>query len=104
MSDAHKSDLLLVVVTLFAAFGWMFSKEALNGFPPLLFIGVRFLFAGLLLVSACSVAFLLPVAFGAINQWLGIRTAVFMLLFGLLGLCLLMFAVGTRHRVYQYLS
>src|SRR5690554_818879 len=62
------------------------------------------LFAGLLLVSACSVAFLLPVAFGAINQWLGIRTAVFMLLFGLLGLCLLMFAVGTRHRVYQYLS
>src|SRR5690554_3607265 len=62
------------------------------------------LFAGLLLVSACSVAFLLPVAFGAINQWLGIRTAVFMLLFGLLGLCLLMFAVGARHRVYQYLS
>ena len=28
MSDAHKSDLLLVVVTLLAAISWMFSKEA----------------------------------------------------------------------------
>ena len=41
--------MLLLLVTVLAAISWMFSKEALNGFPPLLFIGVRFLMAGLLL-------------------------------------------------------
>ncbi|HLV77544.1 MAG TPA: DMT family transporter [Marinobacter sp.] len=46
MSDAHKSDLLLVVVTLFAAVGWMFSKEAVLMMPPLMFMAVRFLIAG----------------------------------------------------------
>lgn len=46
MSDAHKSDLLLVVVTLFAAFGWMFSKEAVLMMPPLMFMAARFLIAG----------------------------------------------------------
>jgi len=43
------ADLLLLLVTVLAAISWMFSKEALDGFPPLLFIGVRFLLAGLLL-------------------------------------------------------
>src|SRR5690554_2126270 len=46
MSDAHMSDLLLVVVTLFAAFGWMFSKEAVVMMPPLMFMAARFLIAG----------------------------------------------------------
>jgi len=50
------------------------------------------LFAGFLLVVACSVAFVLPLLFGAINQWLGVRTAVFMILFGLLGGSLLIAA------------
>ncbi|GAA0556489.1 DMT family transporter [Halomonas salifodinae] len=45
-----KADLLLLAVTLLAAAGWIFSKEALNGLPPLLFIGSRFLLAGLLLL------------------------------------------------------
>ncbi|MET4026077.1 NNP family nitrate/nitrite transporter-like MFS transporter [Marinobacter sp. MBR-99] len=54
------------------------------------------LFAGFLLVSACSVAFVLPVLFGAVNQWLGVRTAVFMILFLLLSSSLLMFARDTR--------
>lgn len=49
-ADSHlKADLLLVLVTLLAAAGWIFSKEALAGLPPLLFIGVRFLLAGMLL-------------------------------------------------------
>lgn len=48
-SNAAKSDLLLVVVTLLAAVGWIFSKEALSGIPPLMFIGFRFLVAGLVL-------------------------------------------------------
>ncbi|MGO1500606.1 MAG: MFS transporter [Marinobacter sp.] len=53
--------------------------------------------AGLLLVSACSVAFLLPVFFGAVNHWLGVRSAVFMILFLLLCVCQVMFARFRRH-------
>lgn len=49
-----KADLALFVTTLIATAGWIFSKEALAGLPPLLFIGTRFLSAGLLL-SAFSV-------------------------------------------------
>jgi len=48
-SNHLKADLLLVVVTLLAAAGWIFSKEALQGLPPILFIGIRFLLAGLIL-------------------------------------------------------
>lgn len=54
------------------------------------------LYAGFLLVAACSVAFVLPLLFGAVNQWLGVRTAVFMILFGLFGGSLLMFAWWVR--------
>lgn len=44
-----KADLLLVGVTILASAGWIFSKEALTGLPPLLFIGIRFILAGALL-------------------------------------------------------
>ncbi|MCA0914290.1 MFS transporter [Marinobacter nauticus] len=54
------------------------------------------LFAGVLLVSACAVAFVLPVAFGGLNQWLGVRTAVFMILFLLLSGSLLLFSRHAR--------
>jgi drug/metabolite transporter (DMT)-like permease len=51
-NDNHlKADALMLLVTLIAACGWVFSKEAMQGLPPLLFIGVRFLLAGLLLVG-----------------------------------------------------
>ncbi|MGC8119132.1 DMT family transporter [Marinobacter sp. VGCF2001] len=46
MSDAHKSDIYLVLVTLLAAVGWMFSKEAVLMMPPLMFMAARFLIAG----------------------------------------------------------
>ncbi|WP_373183696.1 DMT family transporter [Halomonas campaniensis] len=46
-----RADLLLLLVTMLAASGWIFSKEALNGLPPLLFIGSRFLLAGLVLAA-----------------------------------------------------
>lgn len=52
ISATVKADLLLVIVTLLAAAGWMFSKEALQGLPPLLFIGVRFFLAGCVLAAA----------------------------------------------------
>ncbi|PID43465.1 MAG: EamA family transporter [Proteobacteria bacterium] len=44
-----KADVILIFVTLLAACGWIFSKETLPGLPPFLFIGLRFLLAGLVL-------------------------------------------------------
>ena len=43
------TDLLLVVVTLLAAISWMFSKEALSEFTPLLFMAIRFSLSGIIL-------------------------------------------------------
>ncbi|MDX1597432.1 MAG: DMT family transporter [Marinobacter sp.] len=54
MSDAHKSDLFLIVVTMLAAISWMFSKEAVLLMPPLLFMAIRFLLAGSLLALVAS--------------------------------------------------
>ncbi|MFQ2921213.1 DMT family transporter [Aeromonas allosaccharophila] len=42
--------LLMVLVTLLAAAGWFFSKEAIRELPPAAFIGSRFLLAALLLL------------------------------------------------------
>ncbi len=51
MANNLRADLLMLLVTLLAAMGWMFSHEALHEMPPLGFIGVRFLLAGLLVGS-----------------------------------------------------
>lgn len=51
LSNTHKSDLLLVVVTLMAAISWMFSKEAVLLMPPLMFMAMRFLLAGSVLAA-----------------------------------------------------
>ena len=51
MTNAHKSDLILVGVTLLAATSWMFSKEAILLMPPLLFMALRFLIAGSFLAA-----------------------------------------------------
>ncbi|EKP0306514.1 DMT family transporter [Aeromonas veronii] len=42
--------LLMILVTLLAAAGWLFSKEAIRELPPAAFIGSRFLLAALLLL------------------------------------------------------
>ncbi|WP_133012636.1 DMT family transporter [Marinomonas flavescens] len=47
-----KAELILVSVTVLAGLGWIFSKEALAGLPPLFFMGARFLIAGFVLVLA----------------------------------------------------
>jgi drug/metabolite transporter (DMT)-like permease len=49
VNQAHKADLLLLVVTLLAAISWMFSREAVLAMPPLLFMSLRFLLAASLL-------------------------------------------------------
>ncbi|MGB2065679.1 MAG: DMT family transporter [Marinomonas gallaica] len=51
-SSHFKAELILVLVTVIAAFGWIFSKEALAGLPPIFFLGVRFVLAGLILFFA----------------------------------------------------
>jgi len=50
-THSFKNDFLLVGVTLLAAAGWMFSKNALQGMPPLYFLGIRFTLAGLTLAA-----------------------------------------------------
>lgn len=47
--QALRADGVLVLVTLVAALGWMFSYNSLRGLPPLLFLGIRFLSGGLIL-------------------------------------------------------
>ncbi|GAA0830963.1 MULTISPECIES: DMT family transporter [Marinomonas] len=47
-----KAEFILVFVTVLAGLGWIFSKEALAGLPPLFFMGARFLVAGFILVLA----------------------------------------------------
>ncbi len=51
LPNARKSDLLMVCVTLMAAISWMFSKEAVQLMPPLLFMAMRFLLAGSILAA-----------------------------------------------------
>ena len=60
--------------------------------------------AGVLLLGAFAVAFVLPIVFAAINAWLNVRSAVFMLLFVMLAVCILLFARNTRRRERRKLS
>ena len=64
-----QADAYILSATLLAALGWIFSKEVLNGLPPLLFIGLRFLLAGLLLM---------PLAWSALTQlsWQAVQRLV----------------------------
>lgn len=49
LSPSAKSDATLVLVTVIAAISWIFSKEAVLGMPPILFMAVRFFLAALCL-------------------------------------------------------
>lgn len=59
--------------------------------------------AGMLLFSACLVAFLLPVLFGAMIYWVGVGTAMFMILFLMLAGSLLSFSRDNRREERQAL-
>ncbi|MGK0476858.1 MAG: drug/metabolite transporter (DMT)-like permease [Oleispira sp.] len=85
-SHSLKADVLLVIVTLLAAISWMFSKEAVSEMPPLLFIGSRFLLAGIFLAlfSQRSLIGLNP------KQW--VASAQVGILFGL-SMCLWIFGL-----------
>lgn len=47
------AELLLVTATVIAAFGWVFSKEAIENLPAFGFIGLRFLLASVCLLPFC---------------------------------------------------
>lgn len=51
VSQAAKADIYLLIVTVLAAVSWIFSKEAVLLMPPLLFMAMRFLLAGMILAS-----------------------------------------------------
>ena len=53
LNSEHKATLILVITTILAALGWIFSKEAIQGLPPFGFIGSRFTIASLCLLSLC---------------------------------------------------
>ncbi len=60
------------------------AMGALQARMVLLYPGAPAFAAGALLLSACACAFLLLLLFGAAMQWVGVRSTVFMVLFGLL--------------------
>lgn len=49
ISNTLRADALLVIVTLLAAAGWLFSHQALMGISPLWFVAIRFSLAALIL-------------------------------------------------------
>ncbi|MEF1309398.1 DMT family transporter [Vibrio mytili] len=53
LNSEHKATLILVITTILAALGWVFSKEAIQGLPPFGFIGSRFTIASLCLLPLC---------------------------------------------------
>ncbi|NAX45399.1 EamA family transporter [Photobacterium halotolerans] len=56
LNPNYKASAILVLTTMLAAIGWIFSKETLQGLPPFLFIGMRFLLASLCLLPFCYAA------------------------------------------------
>jgi len=81
---------VLLGIALGSAMGSLQRLVILDNRPVAAFV------AGLMLVAASIVAFVLPVIFGAVNHWLGVRSAVFMILFLLLLSCLFLFSRDSR--------
>ncbi|MGI9275242.1 MAG: DMT family transporter [Endozoicomonas sp.] len=50
MNKTTKADTVLLLVTVLAASGWLFTKLGISGFPPMGFMALRFLAASLLVV------------------------------------------------------
>lgn len=86
MSRERRADILLVLTTLIAACGWIFSREAINGMPVFAFLGVRFLCAALVLLPFCRGQYI-PRA-----QW---RPAGISGVLMALSLCLWIYSVST---------
>ncbi|MCE0495320.1 DMT family transporter [Vibrio salinus] len=53
MLKTRSADLLLVLATLLAGIGWIFSKETIHEMPPFAFIGLRFTVSAFILLPIC---------------------------------------------------
>lgn len=53
MLPERRGDLLILMATLLASAGWLFSKEAIASLPPIGFIGWRFLLAAIIMLPFC---------------------------------------------------
>ncbi|KJR30658.1 EamA family transporter [Vibrio navarrensis] len=53
MTSERKASAILIMATILSAFGWIFSKETIQGLPPFGFVGLRFLIASLCLLPFC---------------------------------------------------
>lgn len=53
MNQETKATIILILTTIFAGLGWIFSKQAITGLPPFAFIGTRFVCASILLLPFC---------------------------------------------------
>ncbi|MFL0811037.1 MAG: DMT family transporter [Agarilytica sp.] len=81
-------EFLFLCVTILAAAGWVFSKLALEGFPPFIFMAIRFSIAALVLMLFC-----LPQLHSLSLQQL-FRCSVTGVLFGL---TLMLWVMGLAH-------
>lgn len=54
MHSQRKAELFLVLTTFIAAWGWVFSREAVQGMPIFAFLGSRFLLAAIILLPFCG--------------------------------------------------
>lgn len=53
MQQHRRADLILVLATLLASAGWVFSKESIQGLAPFQFVGLRFIIAAICLLPFC---------------------------------------------------
>lgn len=54
MYSQRKAEFFLVLTTMIAAWGWVFSREAVQGMPVFAFLGTRFLLAAIILLPFCK--------------------------------------------------
>ena len=73
MTQTNKADVVLFLTTILAASGWIFTKMATSDMPPLLFLGLRFVIAGLIVLIFC----IKPLMSLSLKQWsLATRTGL----------------------------
>ncbi|ELX8378890.1 DMT family transporter [Providencia vermicola] len=53
MQPQRKAEVFLVLTTFIAAWGWVFSRESVQGMPIFAFLGSRFLLAAVILLPFC---------------------------------------------------
>ena len=86
----RRADMILVLVTILAAAGWLFSKNALQEFPAFSFLAIRFTLAAIILAMFC-----LP-QLRSLNVYQLLRSVVTGVVFGV---ALLVWIIGVQNTV-----